>query len=102
MTRPPESRTTRVTDTSLPSTGHSVRSRVPAGIELVFTDVSKPRTTLLTFGRLSETVRPFGTDQISNRTTPGDAKPRIRMMFGVSFRNRIVWEPETVASSPSG
>ena len=53
-------------------------------------------------GRLKDTVRPFGTDQISKRTMPGDAKPRIRIGFGVSLRKRMVCEPETVASSPSG
>ncbi len=64
--------------------------------------MSKPFTTFETLGRLSVTVRPFGTDQISNRTMPGDAKPRMRIAFGVSFRNRIVWDCDTVASRPSG
>src|SRR4029077_7135970 len=102
MIRPDASRTVRVTETSLPSTGHSVRRVWPRGRAVVRTVESAPATTFVTIGRLSVTLRPVGTDQSSKRTTPGDAKPRTRIAVEVSFRKRIDCEPDTVASRPSG
>ena len=55
-----------------------------------------------TVGRDQVVVRPFGTLQISKRTTPGDACERIMTGCAVSFRKRIVCESDTVASRPSG
>src|SRR4029078_5691254 len=101
-TRPLPSRTVRVTETSLPSTGYSVRCCSPGRSDEVYCVVSYPATTFLTIGLDHVVVRPFGTLQISKWTMPGDACDRIITGCVVSFRKRIVCESETVASRPSG
>src|SRR5919109_4261380 len=100
ISRPAESRTVRVTDTSLPSTGYSIRLRSPGASDDVYSTVSKPRTTLATDGRDSVVVRPFGTLHSSNRTTPGEAIDLMRIGYFVSLRKRMVWVSDTVASRP--
>ncbi len=79
-----------------------MRSVWPRRSEDVFLTVSKPRTTLLTLGRLQVTCRPFGTLQISKVTVPPEAWVLMRIGYFVSFRNRMLCEPDTVASRPSG
>ena len=82
--------------------GPSIRSLCPRRSDDVALVLSKPRTTLLTLGRLHETLRPFGTLQISKVTMPGDACVLMRTGYFVSLRKRIVCDCETVASRPSG
>src|SRR5690242_15171321 len=102
MIRPFASRTVRVTQTSLPSTGHSMRFRSPRGRLEVYWTVSYLRTTLRTVGADHVVVRPLGRLQIWKVTMPGEANDLMRIGWLVSLRKRIDCEPDTVASRPSG
>ena len=106
MTSPAASRTVRVTQTCIPLTGYSIRFCWPTLRAVVYCTESPARCTLRMVGLEKVTVRPVGGPQISKRTVPGVAKPRIRRGNFVSFRNRMLcWEPplfQTVASRPIG
>jgi hypothetical protein len=107
ITAPDALVTVRVRLTCIPMVGYSSRFLVPAGMLVVYWVVSTPGLRFVTIGSVNLTVRPVGTLKSENRTTPGEAYPRIRIGYAVSFRKDMVTtEPEplwkTVASRPSG